>query len=332
MNRRRTGIFLTVLGLIWMIAAGFLLQVSTAAGQNSEPNVPFPTDYRFWYHVGSKSITTEGAKAIGLAEDLFGNTFDAVFANTIALNDLRNGTRPFRDGASFAAPFFQLIHPVEGLDAMGDLKFLAVMTKDSQHFADTGGWGFEAFAQDGGVIQGANQGCFGCHESQQANDFVFSALTEREFTAVPASDNGVFLPTNYPASYFVGAKVIRPDAASAIGLPPDIFGNTFSVVYANPDARKALAQEVRPFPQGSLFMADFHQAAFPVAGLAAYGNEAFTAVMLKGAPGTGDSPKTGDWRFEAFAPDGTPLKQLRSACIDCHAAQEKNDFVFTGGS
>lgn len=331
MNRRRTGIFLTVFGLTCIFAAVFLLQFGAVAGQD-EPSVAFPTDYRYWYHVGSKSIAPEAAEAISLAVEVFGNTFDAVFANTIALNDMRSGARPFRDGAAFAAPFFELAHPVDGLDTMGDLKFVAVMVKDSERFADTGGWGFEAFAPDGSVIAGASEGCFGCHESQQDNDFVFSTLAERELSAVPASDNGVFLPTQYRQSYFVGAKVIRPDAATAIGLPPEIFGNTFSVVYANPTARGALAREVRPFPQGSLFVADFHAAAFPVEGLAAYGDQAFTAVMLKGAPGTGDSDKTGDWRFEAFGPDGTPLTDIRSACIDCHAGQEANDFVFTGGS
>lgn len=331
MSRRRTGIFLTVFGLVWIFITVILLQFSTAAGQSDEPDVPFPTDYRFWYHLGSKSISAEAAVALGMDETLFGNTFDAVFANTVALNDLRNGTRPFRDGAVFAAPFFELIHPVDGLDAMGNLRFVAVMVKNAELYADTFGWGFGVFGPDGTPIEGRTQ-CASCHESQQDNDFVFSTLTEREFTAVPASDNGVFLPTNYPASYFIGAKVIRPEAAGALGLPPDIFGNTVSAVYANPTARKALAQEVRPFPQGSLFMADFHQAAFPIAGLAAYGNEAFTAVMLKGAPGTGDSPTTGDWRFEAFDANGTPLTQLRSACIDCHAAQSSNDFVFTGGS
>ncbi|MBC7810417.1 MAG: cytochrome P460 family protein, partial [Burkholderiales bacterium] len=60
----------------------------------------------------------------------------------------------------------------------------------------------------------------------------------------------------------------------------------------------------------------------------AQGDLAFTAVMLKAVPG--DDPSTGDWRFEAFGPDGTPLSDLRPACISCHATQGANDFVFSG--
>ena len=77
-------------------------------------------------------------------------------------------------------------------------------------------------------------------------------------------------------------------------------------------------------------MAEFHKAVSPVAGLVAEGDLAFNAVMLKSAPGTGDDKSTGDWKFEAFGPDGTPLKQLRGACISCHATKAANDYVFSG--
>jgi hypothetical protein len=100
-------------------------------------------------------------------------------------------------------------------------------------------------------------------------------------------------------------------------------------VYANRIALEALRNEARPFPVGSLFVADFHTLATPVEGVRAYGDQAFTAVMLKKAPGEGDSPTTGDWGFAAFDAVGKPLTELRPACIGCHAAQEENDYVFT---
>ena len=53
-------------------------------------------------------------------------------------------------------------------------------------------------------------------------------------------------------------------------------------------------------------------------------------VMLKGPAGTGDDPSTGDWRFEAFDPNGAPLSSLRPACVSCHATKAANDFVFSG--
>lgn len=319
-----------LLGAMLILLMVFAVHLSAVTAYH-DGTVPLPNDYRNWFHVGSKSISAEAATALGLPVEVFGETFDAVFANPVALNDLRSGNRPFRDGASFVAPFFALEHPVEGLDATGDLMFTAVMLKDSEHFAETGGWGFTAYSPDRQPITELQDSCFACHEAQAAdNDFVFSTLTERAVSAVPASDNGVFLPPDYRQMFWRGAKVIRPEAAEALGLPVEIFGNTFDSVYLNPAAQRALATETRPFPVGSLFVADFHQAAFPIEGLAAEGADGFTAVMLKGVPGTGDDPSTGDWKFEAFGADGTPLIDLRPACISCHAAQSANDFVFSG--
>jgi|GEM_PF-606111 len=328
MTTKRLGSILMLFGFVCIVAAGLALQYRTVLAQGAV-GVELPTDYRFWFHVRSTSITEQAATTLQMP-GLFANTFDAIYANEIALNDIRSGNRPFRDGASFVAPFYRLEHPVAGLDAQGDLVFTAVMLKDSQAYADTFGWGFEVFAPDGTVMTDAVWDCAGCHASQAANDYVFSTVTERTPSAVAASSNGVYLPPAYRSMYFRGSKVIRPDAATALGLPPEIFGNTIDAVYLNREALQALRQEVRPFPVGSLIVADFHTAAFPIEGLAAFGDPAFSAVMLKTAPGTGDDPSTGDWRFAAFAPDGTSLEELRPACIACHAPQAANDFVFTG--
>jgi hypothetical protein len=330
-NNRFFRIVISAVSASLVVMMLFAMHLSAVAAQ-SNPDVPLPNDYRFWYHVGSKSISTAAAEAIGLPE-IFNETFDAVFANPTALNDLRNGTRPFRDGASFAAPFFRLTHPVEGLDATGELVFVAVMLKDSVKFAETGGWGFAVYGTDRQPVPGLGGGCFACHEANASdNDFIFSTLSERAVSAVPASDNGVFLPNNYRQMYWRSAKVILPEAAEALGLPVEIFGNTADSIYLNQEALGALGSETRPFPVGSLFVADFHQATFPIEGLGAEGAEGFTAVMLKGAAGTGDDPSTGDWKFEAFGADGTPLSDLRPACIGCHAQQAGNDFVFSGAS
>jgi hypothetical protein len=321
-----------------LIATGFALiimlvtalQVSVvAADHDGTPHLP--NDYRFWYHVGSKSITADAATAIGLPAEVFGNTFDSVFANVVALNDMRNKAKTFRDGAEFVAAFFKLSNPVAGLDQPGELAFVAVMEKDSEEYASTGGWGFSVFGPDKTELTDLESTCFACHQSKADSDFVFSTLNDRAIKAVPASDNGVFLPPDYQNKlYWRSASVIRPEAATAIGLPAEIFGNTTDSIYMNNDALNALGSETRPFPVGSLFVADFHKAAFPVEGLGAEGDLAFTAVMLKGDPGTGDDASTGDWRFEAFGPDGKPLTQLRGACISCHATKASNDYVFSG--
>ncbi len=328
-NNKRASLILTVIGLACILLSLFMLQFGAAAAQDSG-GVALPSDFRYWFHIGSKSITAAGAKAAGLPDTVFGNTFDAVFANSVALNDMRSKNTPYRDGAVFVAAFYKLENPVAGLDAPGDLAFTAVMEKDSKAYASTGGWGFDAFAPDGTRITDLHDTCFACHQSQSKTDFVFSTLSERTPSAFPASDNGVFVPPAYRSMYWRGSKVIRPDAATALGLPTNIFGDTFDSVYANTEAVQALSSETRPFPVGTLFVADFHKAAYPIDGLAGFGDEAFTAVMLKGAPGTGDDKSTGDWKFEAFGPDGTPLKDLRGACISCHATKSANDYVFTG--
>ncbi len=327
-NRKRVSLVLALFGMTCVIISVFLLQVGAVSAYHE--GAPLPSEFRTWFHLGSKSIRPEGATAVGLPADIFGNTFDAVFANDVAIADLRSGTRPYRDGAAFVAAFYKLESPVDGLDTVGALAFTAVMFKDSEHFSDTHGWGFEAFAPDGSRLTDLRPACVTCHESQSANDFVFSTLSERSPSAFPAADNGVFLPPNYRQMYWRSSKIIHPDAAAALGLPPEIFGDTTSAVYLNVEARKALSSEIRPFPVGSLFVAEFHKAVYPVDGLAADGDLAFSAVMLKGAPGTGDDASTGDWKFEAFGPDGTALKDLRGACIACHAQKAGNDYVFTG--
>ena len=322
---------LVATGFALLILFATALQTSVvAADDTGAPKLP--NDYRFWYHVGSKSITNEAATALGMSTDVFGETFDSVFANVVALNDLRNNTRPFRDGAQFVAAFFKLTHPVEGLDAPGDLAFVAVMEKDSEKYAATGGWGFAVYGPDKKPVAGLGSGCFACHQTNAAgNDFVFSKLNERALLVVPASDNGVYLPPDYRNKlYWRSAKAISPAAATAIGLPAEIFGDTFDSIYMNNTALNALGSETRPFPIGSLFVADFHKLVSPVAGLGAEGDEGFTAVMMKGDPGTGDDKSTGDWRFEAFDPAGKPMTALRPACISCHATKASNDFVFSG--
>ena len=54
-----------------------------------------------------------------------------------------------------------------------------VMVKDRQRYKLTGGWGFEAFKGDSRTertVTDATVQCFGCHQPQKANDFVFSGF------------------------------------------------------------------------------------------------------------------------------------------------------------
>ena len=93
-------------GFALIILFASALQASVVAADH-EGTPHLPNDYRFWYHVGSKSISADAASAIGLPAEVFGNTFDSVFANVVALNDMRSGAKTFRDGAEFVAAVLQ---------------------------------------------------------------------------------------------------------------------------------------------------------------------------------------------------------------------------------
>jgi len=59
----------------------------------------------------------------------------------------------------------------------GDLKGVAVMTKDKKKYAATGGWGFQFFA--GGdpnkpIVTDAAKQCFECHTPKKSQDYVYS--------------------------------------------------------------------------------------------------------------------------------------------------------------
>jgi hypothetical protein len=63
MNRsKKLSLVLALSGLVSIMAAIVMLQVAPVAAQDG-PLVPWPADYRYWFHVGSKSIRPEGAAA-----------------------------------------------------------------------------------------------------------------------------------------------------------------------------------------------------------------------------------------------------------------------------
>jgi hypothetical protein len=68
----------------------------------------------------------------------------------------------------------------EGVTRVGDHLGIGVMVKDSQRFAETGGWGFEIFnsdnRKDGALTAQGRAACYNCHAKQKDNDYVFSKL------------------------------------------------------------------------------------------------------------------------------------------------------------
>ncbi|MEA3276302.1 MAG: cytochrome P460 family protein [Pseudomonadota bacterium] len=59
----------------------------------------------------------------------------------------------------------------------GNRVLIGVMVKDRERFADTGGWGFEAWAgdsRDERLVKDGGASCYGCHTEKRERDFVFT--------------------------------------------------------------------------------------------------------------------------------------------------------------
>ena len=132
--------------------------------------VPYPEGYRDWRHV--KSMVINPGHAL---YDAFGGIHH-LYANELALKGYY-AEGAFPDGSVIA---FDLLEATTADDAVheGARKVLGVMHKDAKRYADTGGWGFEGFAEGdpGKPVVGAEAAtaCYDCHTSQASTDYVFS--------------------------------------------------------------------------------------------------------------------------------------------------------------
>lgn len=150
----------------YRLTLGFVL---LALGASAGAEVPYPEGYRSWHHV--KSMVIQPGHALYGA---FGGIHH-VYANHKAMKGY--GQEKFPEGSVLV---FDLLEADDGGNALveGKRKVVGVMHKDSRRHAATGGWGFEGFKADSRervVGRNAASACFGCHESQRARDYVFSA-------------------------------------------------------------------------------------------------------------------------------------------------------------
>lgn len=130
--------------------------------------VAYPEGYRSWTHVKSMVIHPDHS----LADPFEG--IHHVYANMAALKGLRSNK--YKKGATLV---FDLLAQEIGGGATqeGSRKFIGVMEYDAKRFADTGGWGFEAFAGDSKterVVGDGGAGCFACHQAAKQDSYVFS--------------------------------------------------------------------------------------------------------------------------------------------------------------
>jgi hypothetical protein len=149
-----------------LIGFALILGVNTATIA-AEP-IPYPEGYRYWAHVKSMAIHPGHP----LEDPFLG--IHHVYANEKALEGLKTGR--YADGAVLV--FDQLEFVTEDhASTEGDRVLVGVMVKDAQRFADTGGWGFEAWEGDSRqarLVEDGGAGCYGCHTQKADRDYVFS--------------------------------------------------------------------------------------------------------------------------------------------------------------
>jgi Cytochrome P460 len=152
------------------LTPGFLALALVSPVLAEPPSVEYPAGYRQWSHVKSMAIVSDKHPLFAQ----FGGMHH-VYANTDAMRAYtKGGTYP--DGSVIV---FDLLETKEenGAYEAGNRKFIGVMRKDRTKFKATGGWGFEGFKGDSRterMVTDVKAQCFGCHEKQKNNDFVFS--------------------------------------------------------------------------------------------------------------------------------------------------------------
>jgi hypothetical protein len=174
-----------------VVALALALSDRHAAAQSAvNSNIALPPGYRNWQLI---SVTALGPPFSDIRAKL---------GNAIAMQDFRNKTIPYRNGAIIVRIAWKQVMDPEtnagmrleaqqkGLDAAATAKLLSqsvvagpptnvqLMVKDSQRYAATGGWGFAQFTdgkRDAVVTSPRDsRSCIACHAPARANDFVFT--------------------------------------------------------------------------------------------------------------------------------------------------------------
>ncbi|RKE74004.1 cytochrome P460 [Pseudorhodoplanes sinuspersici] len=151
----------------WMAAVALLPTKGNATPDRSSPifGVTIPEGYRQW------ELIAPAEEAAPL------NEIRAVLGNKVAVDAYQSGTLPFPDGTILVKLAWKHIQSPDFRPASipGAATTVQVMVKDSQKYADTGGWGFGRFINGVPVDEAQHRTCFPCHEARaKAHDYVFT--------------------------------------------------------------------------------------------------------------------------------------------------------------
>ena len=143
--------------------------------------VAYPEGYRNWIFLHG-SLVPAGAQGFSKSPCVkpCTNGIFYFYANELAMKGLRTGT--YTDGAVIAEELLEFRVGEKGNGGEGRRVLTAVMVKDSQRYAATGGWGFGKFDEGSKVNTldaKAQQGCFQCHIPRKDSGYVFTKYEER---------------------------------------------------------------------------------------------------------------------------------------------------------
>lgn len=150
------------------LAAALALPAPGALADQDTSGIAFPEGYRTWHHHHS-TLNMKG-------HDPDGNVgMQHVYANPAAVAGLKSGK--YADGAVFAVDRFAYAEGDNHSIAQTTRKVVAVMVKDARKYAETGGWGFQAFKGGDPNVRAVKDGgkaCFTCHIPHADNDYLFT--------------------------------------------------------------------------------------------------------------------------------------------------------------
>jgi hypothetical protein len=158
-------------GLLMTAAVIALVFTGGSPFAATEAGIQVAADFQHGYLANSMLVTKEPNKT-GL---ITGNHL--IYVNRTGFGRLKlGGSKAYPDGTIFVDDVRDFSVD-DGVYHQGRRKFLTVMVKDSQKYASTGGWGFQAWPNGDKtkpIVNDPVKQCFVCHAPNKANDYVNS--------------------------------------------------------------------------------------------------------------------------------------------------------------
>jgi hypothetical protein len=162
--------------ILLMVFVGALVSLGTVVAQaQKKPTIPipaYPNDIRKWRHVRTMVIFSKENKLF----DRFGGLHN-VYVNDVGWPSLKD-RKLYPDGSEFAMELYNISTPQGAIEPRGR-KAIYLMKKNAKLYADTGGWGFEAYLNDEPkpTVKDMKE-CFSCHVKMKDRDYIYSLYME----------------------------------------------------------------------------------------------------------------------------------------------------------